>query len=260
LYLVTGLATRDEAFHAESTILGVDANLAVLAPAAAFVSATEGSAFIIVDHERRLVVAIGPNDNPNTLTVLKMDAPTAANPRMLAGYSIYSYTAFAGNTPMKSVDTGPCRICEDEYAFGIRTEDRISVGNKTGIAWQYLNIFRYQSSGISEILDDVTWGYSKYSEPDQRSCNTETEIVSEASRSGEFFDLVRKHVRSYLGDARMNSFVKDETSVDSCPVFYKLQFPNVHTWDPRSGKYTDPEIPLRMIEKGKIGSPYKRDP
>jgi hypothetical protein len=77
LYLVTGLATRAEDFHAESAILGVDANLAVLVPAAALVSATEGSAFIIADHERRLVVAIGPNDIPSKLTVLTMDAPTA---------------------------------------------------------------------------------------------------------------------------------------------------------------------------------------
>jgi hypothetical protein len=87
LYLATGLATRDDDFHAESTILGVDANRGTLVPTATFVNATEGSAYIIADHERRLLVAIGPNDNPNTLTVLKMDAPAApsAIPFMLDG-------------------------------------------------------------------------------------------------------------------------------------------------------------------------------
>jgi hypothetical protein len=78
LYLLTGLATRDDAFRTESMIIGVDVSAPALVSAATFVDATEGSAFIIADHERRFVVAIGPNDNPNKLTALNMDAPTAA--------------------------------------------------------------------------------------------------------------------------------------------------------------------------------------
>jgi len=53
---------------------------------------------------------------------------------------------------------------------------------------------------------------------------------------------------------------ENDWPVDSCPAFYNLQFPDIHTWHPQLGKYTDPEIRLRMIDQGKFGSPYKRDP
>jgi hypothetical protein len=49
-----------------------------------------------------------------------------------------------------------------------------------------------------------------------------------------------------------------ETPLDSCPAFGKLQFPNIHTWDPAEGRYMDPESSLRQGDIfGKIGSPYR---
>jgi len=126
------------------------------------------------------------------------------NPRLIASHTVYSFQAFAnGGPPRTTIDVGPYQIREDEYAFGIRTLDDISVGNKGGLAFEEISLFRYQASEIKQVLDDVTWGYSKYSEPEFRSCNTETVIVSEPPKAGNFFTLVRRHVRSYLGDTRM---------------------------------------------------------
>jgi hypothetical protein len=156
-----------------------------------------------------------------------------------------------------SIDVAPYQIRQQEYAFGIRTIDDSLVGNKIGLALEYLYLFRYQPSELKQIFDEVIWGYTKYSEPGG-SCNTETMIVSEPPEQGEFFKLIRKHSRSYLGDARMYPFsVKVETPLDSCPAFRQLQFPNVHTWDSTQGQYMDPEFSPRHEELGKHGSPYR---
>ncbi len=180
------------------------------------------------------------------------------NPRLIATYSLFSFTTPAvGKGPRRSIDVGPYQIRENEYAFGVRTIDDVGVGNKAGLAFEYISLFRYQGSEIKQILDDVTWGYSKYSEPGFRSCNTETLLVSEPPKEGEFFTLVRRHARSYLGDSRMYPQNPDAgTPVESCGWFDKLRSPNIHTWDAKQGQYVDAELSLRQQEIGKVGSPW----
>ena len=143
-----------------------------------------------------------------------------------------------------------------EYAFGIRTVAEL-VCNKSGVAFEYLNLFRYESASVKEIFDEVLWVYNKYSEPGFRSCNTETAIVSEPSPQTEFFTITRKHSRSYLGDSRMYPILRaDQEPIELCPAFEKLRLPNIHTWDPAQGRYTDPEFTIRHQDPGKGGSPY----
>ena len=94
-------------------------------------------------------------------------------------------------------------------------------------------------------------------EPGFRSCNMETAIVSEPSPQTEFFTITRKHSRSYLGDSRMYpTLAADQEPIELCPAFEKLRLPNIHTWDPAQGRYTDPEFTIRHQDPGKGGSPY----
>jgi len=180
-----------------------------------------------------------------------------ANPKTLAYYTLYSYTTLPGTSPRKSIDVGAYQIRAREYAFGIRTVADQLVGNKSGVAFEYLNLFRYESASVKEIFDEVLWVYNKYSEPGFRSCNTETAIVSEPSPQTEFFTITRKHSRSYLGDSRMYPTLRaDQEPIELCPAFEKLQLPNIHTWDPALGRYTDPEFTIRHQDPGKGGSPY----
>jgi len=182
------------------------------------------------------------------------------NPKLLSYFSFGLGIAFGAGVPRISIDVGPYQIREHEYAFGIRSVNDELVGNKEGLAFEYLRLFRYQGAEVKEIFDEVTWGYSKYSEPGFRSCNTETMIVSEASPQGEFFTLTRKHSRSYLGDSRMyGPGFPDEMPIESCPDFDKLRFPNVHTWDTTQGRYVDPEFSLRRQDPGTVGSPYRKN-
>jgi hypothetical protein len=180
-----------------------------------------------------------------------------ANPKTLGSHTLYSYTTLAGWSPRKWIDVGAYQIRADEYAFGIRTVADELVGNKGGIAFEDLSLFRYESSTVKEIFDEVLWAYNKYSEPGFRSCNTETAIAAEPSPQTEFFTITRKHSRSYLGDSRMYPTLRaDQEPIELCHGFEKLQLPNIHTWDPSQGRYTDPEFAIRHQDPGKGGSPY----
>jgi len=77
-----------------------------------------------------------------------------ANPKTLAYYTLYSYTTLPGTSPRKSIDVGAYQIRAREYAFGIRTVAEL-VGNKSGVAFEYLNLFRYESASVKEIFDEV---------------------------------------------------------------------------------------------------------
>jgi hypothetical protein len=144
-----------------------------------------------------------------------------------------------------SIDVGSYRIRENEYAFGIR-QISAQLGNKGGLAFEILTLYRPQGSKLKPIFSDFTWGYSKYSEPGLRSCNVEAVIVSGPGRQGEFFNLVRKQTRVYLGDSRNPPFRSLERSaateipVDSCSLIGDMQFPNTHKWDPAKGAYVEP--------------------
>jgi hypothetical protein len=223
-----------------------------------------------------VIVAVGIRkpDTPNPIctscpqefrdfVVLLVQSSTSrelANPKLLSYFSFRSGILLGTGVPRISIDFGPYQIREREYAFGIRSVDDELVGNKGGLAFEYIRLFRYQSAELKEIFDEVRWGYSKYSEPGFRSCNTETMIVSEPSPQGEFFTLTRKHSRSYLGDSRMyGPKSSDEMPIESCPDFDRLRFPNIHTWDTTQGRYVDPEFSLRRQDPGKAGSPYRKN-
>jgi len=142
-----------------------------------------------------------------------------------------------------SIDVGPYQIREKEYALGIRKLEA-DLGNKGGLAFEILTIYRSQGSELKAIFRDFTWAYSKYSEPGLRSCNVEAVIVSAPERQGEFFNLVRKQTRSYLGDRRNPQFEDvrsqlTETPVNSCSLIGDMQFPNTHRWDPAMGAYVE---------------------
>jgi len=142
-----------------------------------------------------------------------------------------------------SIDVGPYQIREKEYAFGIRSM-AAQLGNKGGLAFEILTLYRLQGSELKPIFSDFTWGYDKYSEPGMRSCNVETVVVSGPERQGEFFNLIRKSTRSYLGDRRNPQYGGvalnlPETPVDSCSEIGDMQFPNTHRWDPAKGAYVE---------------------
>jgi hypothetical protein len=99
-----------------------------------------------------------PSSWPNP--ALRPNAETRRNSRI----PLYSFISLSRAIPTKSIDVGPYPIREHEYAFGIRTL-AAQVGNKSGAAFEYLRLFRYQSPEVKESFDEVTWGYSKYSEP-----------------------------------------------------------------------------------------------
>ena len=87
-----------------------------------------------------------------------------------------------------------------------------------------------------------------HTQPGMRSCNVEAIIESAPERQGEFFNLVRKQTRSYLGDARNPQFEiirsqLTETPVDSCSLIGDMQFPNTHRWDPAKGAYVESGVP-----------------
>jgi hypothetical protein len=141
------------------------------------------------------------------------------------------------------IDVTPYKIRENEYAFGIRRMEA-NLGNKGGLAFEILTLYRLQGSELNAIFRDFTWAYSKYSEPGLRSCNVEAIIVSAPERQGDFFNLVRKQTRSYLGDIRNPQFEAirsqlTETAVDSCSLIGDMQFPNTHRWDPAKGAYVE---------------------
>jgi hypothetical protein len=144
-----------------------------------------------------------------------------------------------------SIDITPYQIREKEYAFGMRSMDALGVGNKGGLAFETLTLYRLQGSELKEIFSDFTWGYSKYSEPGMRSCNVEAVIVTTREGQGEFFNLVRKQTRSYLGDTwnrELPETIKSqltETPVDSCSLIGDMQFPNTHRWDSAKGAYVE---------------------
>jgi hypothetical protein len=79
LYLVSGLPTPKLPITVPSLAWQLDAgelkSVAELAPA------SEGNNFVVIDHERRLIVAGMPNLQPTRLVVLNMDAP--AQPRII---------------------------------------------------------------------------------------------------------------------------------------------------------------------------------
>ncbi len=199
------------------------------------------------------MVKRSPETQTGVLVVAQSSGPNGLeHPKSLGALDL------GGISPNKiSIDVGPYQIRKNEYAFGIRSVADGLVGNKGGLAFEFLELFRYQPSGMKSILAELVWGYSRYLEADSRSCNTETTIVSEPSKTSEFYDLTRKHQRSYLGDGRMYPRAAEETPTESCQWFYKLQFPNLHTWDERSGTYTDPEN-IRGFEVGKP-EPWTRD-
>jgi hypothetical protein len=216
--------------------------------------APQPNTYVILAEVMKKPDSLKPEDTQYVVMLAESSSSVElANPKLIV------YSAVDSFIHRGSIDVGPYQIRQQEYAFGIRWIDDALVGNKSGLAFGYVDLFRYQPSGLKQIFDEVIWGYTKYSEPEFRSCNTETVIVSEPPEQGEFFKLVRKYSRSYLGDSRMYPSVHSgETPLDSCPAFGKLQFPNTHTWDPAQSRYTDPESSLRQGDiVGKIGSPYR---
>jgi hypothetical protein len=141
-----------------------------------------------------------------------------------------------------SIEVTPYQIREKEYAFAMKSTEA-DLGNKSGTAFEILTLYRLQGSELKEIFSDFTWAYSKYSEPGLVGCNVEAVIVSGPERQGEFFNLVRKHTRSYLGDGGTPQAEPGSPSTEppavSCSVIGDMQFPNTHRWDASKGAYLE---------------------
>jgi hypothetical protein len=76
LYLIEGLATKNHAFKVATAIGKVDELRQELVPVIRLNDETEGSEFILTDHERRVVVIASPHLAPTRLTVVSMDDPS----------------------------------------------------------------------------------------------------------------------------------------------------------------------------------------
>jgi hypothetical protein len=73
---VTGLATPSNDFTVPSSVFSVDDRNQIAKLVTDLVGPSEGSDFVLADHDRRLVVIGSPNVKPTRLVVLSMDAPS----------------------------------------------------------------------------------------------------------------------------------------------------------------------------------------
>src|SRR5436190_2668334 len=73
LYLIEGFTTRRYPFKVSTSIVKVNEIRQELVPVVRLNDETEGSEFILTDHERRVVVVASPNLAPTRLTVVSMD-------------------------------------------------------------------------------------------------------------------------------------------------------------------------------------------
>ena len=157
----------------------------------------------------------------------------------------------------------PFQIRNNEFSFGVRHRWAL-LGNKSGTALEVLGLSRFENSELKEVFRDVTWAYSKY-EDGANSCNTETTIASEPSSDSEFFNIVRRHSRSYFGNTRNPEFSNysnlRNTPVESCASFKELVFSNTNRWDATKGMYLDSSHRFLTNEDvlGK-GAPLGHDP
>ena len=76
LYLLTGLATPKDNFTVPTAVYSVDQRSQTATPVAELVGPSDGSDFVQVDHDRRLIVLGSGHVKPSRLVVLSMDAPT----------------------------------------------------------------------------------------------------------------------------------------------------------------------------------------
>ena len=132
----------------------------------------------------------------------------------------------------KGIDVGPFQIKHDEYAFGITVVEG-SLGNKSGILFDLMGLYRYQNGELREIYRDAVWVFSKYSEPDSRSCNVELEVSTQPSNESEFYLIRRKYKSSYVEDWRGTK------PVDSCALTSVFRQDYTQSWIPQKEMYLD---------------------
>jgi hypothetical protein len=77
LYLIEGFPTRLYPWKVSTSIVKVNEIRQELLPVVRLNDETEGSKFVLTDHERRVVVVASPNIAPTRLTVVSMDNPSA---------------------------------------------------------------------------------------------------------------------------------------------------------------------------------------
>src|SRR5574339_1154708 len=77
LYLVTGMRTPYEELKVPSSVFAVDEGRHLLVRVTDLVDASQGSNFILADHQRRFVVIGSPNLQPTRVVVLNLDNPAS---------------------------------------------------------------------------------------------------------------------------------------------------------------------------------------
>src|SRR4051812_15779055 len=76
LYLVTGLATPQDAFTVPSAVYSIDPRTHMAARVTELIGPEDGSDFVQADHDLRLIVIGRGPVKPSGLVVLSMDAPS----------------------------------------------------------------------------------------------------------------------------------------------------------------------------------------
>lgn len=148
-------------------------------------------------------------------------------------YFLNAPSTIAADHRLIAVDVTPIQILKDEYAFGIRARAG-SLGNKGGLLVETVSLYRYQLGQLTQILREVVWAYSKYSEPDSSSCNVEMELVSRppASNVG-YYTITREYRRSY------RTKTQEPDKEGTCSLTEPLSKPATHTWNGEKGIYLD---------------------
>jgi hypothetical protein len=143
LYLVTGVQlTQDQTLKVPSAVYSVDASKRLATPVAELVGPKDGSLFVQVDHDRRVIV-IGSWHERYRLVVLSMDAPS--KPRsFLASYDGW-FEFFLFENPqgrlMEAFHVGPC--CTQDRLFGFDLLAPDPNGEPQDLPWQgYRNVRR----------------------------------------------------------------------------------------------------------------------
>jgi hypothetical protein len=146
----------------------------------------------------------------------------------------------------QTINVSPIQIRADEYAFGVEFLAG-SVGNKGGELYGMMSLYRYHDNELREIFRDVIWVYSKYSDPDFRSCNVDMFLDSEPTPDSDFYAITRNYNRSYFGESKNPEFTNiSSTAVrvadhltENCSLTNQLKNPNTHKWNPSRHLYVD---------------------
>jgi len=138
LYLVTGLAFSDQPLMVPSSLYGVDEVGHMLVKLASLADTSEGSEFIIADHERRVVVIGSPSVVPKEVTILSMDSPN--KPRTLgtalSEFRFHPQEAFFFDRPGRGVILALREANETKMLLrGIDLSSQDASKAQTELAW-----------------------------------------------------------------------------------------------------------------------------